>query len=233
MMKHEALCIFTLLIASCLCACSVHVDLPHEVTNAPSEPELHMESEAQSYLSENYSNGFTLWCPDGHDLYAFYVYPDHAERKCDILMPENMDDISEYHKNLSWQTVGDELIFTGDWEETLKVDASAGTAVSVSTGKEYRICEPKIQLSDNEDLPLAVKVNGKIYYSNGERSTVTARCGNMDGQITASVSSTEIPTEDNQSNFGTGYGYQYGSNENTVEIYMKDSWWVFQTVGTE
>jgi len=30
-----------------------------------------------------------------------------------------------------------------------------------------------------------------------------ARCGTMDGEITSTVDGTEIPTEDNQSNFGS------------------------------
>ena len=29
------------------------------------------------------------------------------------------------------------------------------------------------------------------------------RCGTMDGEITSTVDGTEIPTEDNQSNFGS------------------------------
>ena len=38
---------------------------------------------------------------------------------------------------------------------------------------------------------------------------IRGRCGNMDGEITSTVDGTEIPTEDNQSNFGSGFGYQY------------------------
>ena len=34
---------------------------------------------------------------------------------------------------------------------------------------------------------------------------------------------------DNQSNFGTGYGYQYGSHEGLIEIYMNNKWCVFAT----
>lgn len=51
----------------------------------------------------------------------------------------------------------------------------------------------------------------------------------MDGKITSEVDGSEKPTEDNQSNFGTGYGYQYGSQEGIIEIYMNDKWMVFAT----
>ena len=37
----------------------------------------------------------------------------------------------------------------------------------------------------------------------------------MDGEITSTVDGTEIPTEDNQSNFGSGFGYQYGADDRT------------------
>ena len=72
-----------------------------------------------------------------------------------------------------------------------------------------------------------VRVNGKLYYDTGRESTVSERCGNMDGKITSTVDGTEIPTEDNQSNFGSGFGYQYGIND-TIEIYMNEKWFVFE-----
>ena len=43
------------------------------------------------------------------------------------------------------------------------------------------------------------------------------------------VDGSEKPTKDNQSNFGTGYGYQYGSQEGIIEINMNEKWWVFAT----
>lgn len=72
-----------------------------------------------------------------------------------------------------------------------------------------------------------VMVNDKLYYDTGKESTVSGRCGNMDGEITLEVDGSEIPTENNQSNFGTGFGYQYGVND-TIEIYMNEKWFVFE-----
>ena len=51
----------------------------------------------------------------------------------------------------------------------------------------------------------------------------------MDGEITSSVDGTKKPTQDGESNFGTGYGYQYGLQEGTIEIFMNEKWWVFAT----
>ena len=72
-----------------------------------------------------------------------------------------------------------------------------------------------------------VRVNGKLYYDTGRESIMDARCGTMDGEITSTVDGTEIPTEDDQSNFGSGFGYQYGA-DNTIEVYMNEKWFIFE-----
>lgn len=74
-----------------------------------------------------------------------------------------------------------------------------------------------------------VMVDGKLYLDTGMESSVEARCGVMDGEITSSVDGTKKPTQDGESNFGTGYGYQYGLQEGTIEIFMNEKWWVFAT----
>ena len=94
----------------------------------------------------------------------------------------------------------------------------------------------KITLTEQEEantmwdrIPM-VRVNGKLYYDTGRESTVSGRCGNMDGEITSTVDGSEIPMEDNQSNFGSGFGYQYGADD-TIEIYMNEKWFVFEYRG--
>ncbi len=70
-----------------------------------------------------------------------------------------------------------------------------------------------------------VMVNGELYYDTGIRSD-EAKCGVMDGEITSQVSSNQRPNKNNQSNFGTGYGYQFGQ-EGTINIYINGAWNVF------
>ncbi len=77
----------------------------------------------------------------------------------------------------------------------------------------------------NDLIPM-VMVDGILYLDTGKESTAQERCGTMDGEITSTVDQTEKPTKDDQSNFGTGYGYQYAS-EGTIEIYMNEKWLVF------
>ena len=74
-----------------------------------------------------------------------------------------------------------------------------------------------------------VRVNGKLYYDTG-REGVDSDCGNMDGEITSTVDGSEIPMEDNQSNSGSGFGYQYGADD-TIEVYMNEKWFVFEYRG--
>lgn len=87
--------------------------------------------------------------------------------------------------------------------------------------------EKNTEGSEQWDLIPMVMVNGELYLDTGRESTAEGRCGNMDGEITSAVDSTQKPTEDDQSNFGTGYGYQYGSEEGTIELNINGKWWVF------
>lgn len=95
-------------------------------------------------------------------------------------------------------------------------------------GEVYKITLIEQAEADSmwDRIPM-VRVNGKLYYDTGRKSTITGRCGNMDGQITTTVDGSEIPTEDNQSNFGSGFGYQYGEDD-TIEIYVNEKWTVFE-----
>ena len=57
------------------------------------------------------------------------------------------------------------------------------------------------------NYPHMVKVKGRIYVDTGyENAMVT--CGTADGQIKTSVDGREMPSKDDESNFGKGYGYQ-------------------------
>ena len=85
------------------------------------------------------------------------------------------------------------------------------------------------QEEEKWDLIPMVMVDGKLYLDTGIESSVEARCGVMDGEITSSVEGTQKPTQDGESNFGTGYEYQYGPQEGTIEIFMNEKWWVFAT----
>lgn len=69
-------------------------------------------------------------------------------------------------------------------------------------------------------------IDGFIFVDIGEESARTERKEGFDGEITSTVTQNQKPTENDQSNFGTGYAYQYGAN-GTIEIYMNGKWWIF------
>lgn len=89
--------------------------------------------------------------------------------------------------------------------------------------------QPAVADDEKWDLIPMVMVDGELYLDTGHESTVEGRCGVMDGEITSTVHGSEKPTENNQSNFGIGFGYQYGSQEGTIEIYMNEKWWIYAT----
>lgn len=109
--------------------------------------ETEQQNEVLQFFFDKYDGMFRLWGPEEQSLHVFYMYPDHAERECHILMPENTDDVSEYHTDLSWEVVDNELRITGEWHEVFTIDISMETATSAATGKVYQICEMQLPLA--------------------------------------------------------------------------------------
>ena len=95
-------------------------------------------------------------------------------------------------------------------------------------GEVYKITlMEQIKADAMQDRIPMVRIDGRLYCDTGRESTVSGRCGNLDGEITSTVEGTEIPVEDNQSNFGSGFGYQYGADD-TIEIFMNEKWFIFE-----
>ena len=72
----------------------------------------------------------------------------------------------------------------------------------------------------------AVRIDGVLYYDTGAVSDSKARCGTPDGVITTATDADALPTEDGQSNFGTGYGYQFTA-DGTVEVEIDGEYVIF------
>lgn len=78
----------------------------------------------------------------------------------------------------------------------------------------------------SDRIPM-VRVNGTLYLDTGKESTLAGRCGTNDGEITSTVDANQIPMEENQSNFGIGYGYQLGQ-DGTIEVLIDEKRIVFE-----
>jgi len=97
--------------------------------------------------------------------------------------------------------------------------------VEGSTGGTYK-AEDSAESSIAIAPAHAVMLEGVIYYDTCTVSGTDAKAA-PDGTITSTVDSDSFPTEDGQSNFGTGYAYRYGSENGTLEVQIDDEWWIF------
>lgn len=102
-------------------------------------------------------------------------------------------------------------------------------AVLAGCGKGIRGAEREKSAAQEEKwamIPM-VMVNGELYLDTGYEGS-GGKCGVMDGKITSAVDGSEKPGKDDQSNFGSGYGYQYGE-EGTIEVCIDGKWWTYAT----
>lgn len=105
------------------------------------------------------------------------------------------------------------LIQSGDWKK--------GTVDSETVAAGGAVC----------DFVEMIKVKDQVYISTNTVVDVL-RCGVMDGEIDSTVGKGEYPEENNQSNFGTGFGYQIIS-EDVVDVYINGEWIMFTPVDRE
>lgn len=80
----------------------------------------------------------------------------------------------------------------------------------------------------------SVMIDGVLYGTTGRTAPYRTeerpdRGGRTDGEITSAVEEHQYPTEDDQSNFGTGCFYRMGQ-EGRVEVFLEeaDQWVIFE-----
>lgn len=91
----------------------------------------------------------------------------------------------------------------------------------INTSEDHLIKQPK------QNLKRIINIDGIMYFDTGVIDTSKITCGTMDGTIVSTVKETEIPTENNQSNFGVNYSYQYGK-ENQIVVYINNERIIFE-----
>ncbi len=85
-----------------------------------------------------------------------------------------------------------------------------------------------IEEGQNMAYPPCVMVDGVVYKDTGYVSSMPG-CGTMDGEITSTVDGKELPSENDQSNFGTGYPYQR-SSENQLIVMIDGERNIFRNI---
>ncbi len=84
------------------------------------------------------------------------------------------------------------------------------------------------QLTESEQqIVRMVRIDGKLFFDVNRPVINGPTCGTQDGLISSTVASDQIPTEDNQSNFGVDYQWQYGGM-NVINIMVDDGWMAFE-----
>ncbi len=78
------------------------------------------------------------------------------------------------------------------------------------------------KISSDACYPAMVMINGELYHDSGDITFPDS--AREDGKIISSGD--EVPTDNDQSNFGTGYSYQYGE-DNTIIVQLDDGWHIF------
>ena len=118
-------------------------------------------------------------------------------------------------------------------QDTVGADPQVQTAAEASEEESTDGSGGEVKLPElTETRPVGyapcVRVNGVIYQDTGFLSSMVG-CGNMDGKITTSVESTQLPAKDDEANFGKGYGYQFGADD-TLLVYWDDEPHIFRNV---
>ena len=76
--------------------------------------------------------------------------------------------------------------------------------------------------------PKAVKVSGTVYEDTGYINAMV-KCDTADGEIKTTVSEKELPANDDESNFGTGYGYQVWE-DGYINVQIDNKWILFKDI---
>ena len=76
------------------------------------------------------------------------------------------------------------------------------------------------------NYPPMVKVAGVVYVDTGYENAM-ATCGTADGEIKTAMDGREMPARDDESNFGTGYGYQFWE-KGYLNVRLNNRWILFK-----
>ena len=154
-------------------------------------------------------------------LYAKGIAAIQAEHH---LLPISGSNYDLYQK-FGWQTS------TGS-AETLEQAAFVSSFLDIYENSFSRDIPdtdpPQATLEEHWDLIPMVMVDGVLYLDTGRRSAQAGEPDYFDGEITSTVEGWETPTRNDQSNFGTGYGYRYG-DEGTIWLYANGGWIIYAT----
>lgn len=139
--------------------------------------------------------------------------------------------ISEIVGSISTKYVDEAVLYTGKTKKLRYSVLKWGAAAAcLCLALVAAIAVPKLIAADETvasagvpDYPAMIMIDDKVYKDSGKMLGLIDIAG-YDGQIISTCS--EVPTENNQSNFGIGNAYIHGSN-NTIYVQFEDGWYIF------
>ena len=124
------------------------------------------------------------------------------------------------------------LLFLMDIFVTFSVACTkAGANETINADKQSASAPVRKRASGHKEraehnYPPMVKVAGVVYVDTGyENAMVT--CGTADGEIKTAVDGREMPANDDESNFGTGYDYQLWE-KGYINVRLNNRWILFK-----
>ena len=110
-----------------------------------------------------------------------------------------------------------ELTISRHKKSCLQIDTVSFVKTESGIEAKADMAEDKTDTEQAAAVVPSVMIHGVLYQDTGYISSAIG-CGNMDGEITSAVDSSELPTKDDQSNFGTGYQYQLSSEGQIIVV---------------
>ena len=116
-------------------------------------------------------------------------------------------------------------------EPVISDDTPPTTSAKVAKDSLEQKQSTQMENSNTVAYPPCIMIDGTIYKDTGYVSSMIG-CGNMDGEITSTVDETKLPSENNQSNFGSGYQDQ-GASENQIRVEIDGVKRIFGDINSE
>lgn len=110
-------------------------------------------------------------------------------------------------------------------------DLGSLVGLGVNYDAANKVIMLKSDAEEKEESPRYVMIDSKLYKDTGKINK-NMTCGTMDGKILTTVDAKEMPKKDNESNFGTGYEYQIGT-DGSITVEIDDKCLIFKEVKEE
>lgn len=224
-MKKQIITVCILTVSILMCACG----------SRPSKPDSSAPGASNGYEdTENNENN-----ESENDVTFGAVIYEVMENSILVKSVEKPDDANSgqmYHvslENISTKELQTnqcaEITFNGSVKETYPAQISATKINVVGIANNIDGIINKEYFNSDIKPVQAIRLDDVLYYNTYTESDIVGRCGVMDGNIDKTISPSETPVENNQSNFGADFGYQWVDDYN-VDVFIDGKFIRFKSI---